>query len=65
MTFCPFNAEIRESLSKNMRYNEALTRFGAKRQKRAQRLNLLIKKLQQSGKGVPDELMEEFEYSKR
>jgi len=65
MTFCPFNAELRETLSKNMRYNEALTRFGAKRQKRAQRLQLLIKKLQQGGKGVPEELLEEFEYSKR
>jgi len=65
MTFCPFNADIREQVSKNMRYNEALIRFNAKRQKRAQRLNLIIKKLQQSGKGVPQELLDEFEYSKR
>jgi len=65
MTFCPFNAEIREALTKNMRYNEALNRFNAKRQKRAQRLNLLLKKLQQQGKGVPKELLDEFEYSKR
>jgi hypothetical protein len=65
MTFCPFNAEVRESLSKNMRYNEALNRFNAKRQKRAQRLTLLIKKLQQSGKGIPKEMMDEYEYAKR
>jgi len=65
MTFCPFNAEVREQLSKNMRYNEALTRFGAKRQKRAQRLNLILKKLQQQGKGIPQELTDEFEYAKR
>jgi len=65
MTFCPFNAEVRESLAKNMRYNEALTRFNTKRQKRAQRLHLLLKKLQQQGKGVPQELQDEFEYSKR
>ncbi|MCL2627714.1 MAG: cyclic nucleotide-binding domain-containing protein [Oscillospiraceae bacterium] len=65
MTFCPFNAQIREQLSKNMRYNEALTRFGAKRQKRAQRLNLIIKKLQSSGKTIPKEIMDEFEYAKR
>jgi len=65
MTFCPFNATIREQLAKNMRYNEALTRFGARRQKRAQRLNLLIKKLQQSGKGIPKEISDEFEYAKR
>jgi len=65
MTFCPFNAEIREQLSKNMRYNEALTRYGARRQKRAQRLNLIIKKLQQNGKGIPKEIMDEFEFAKR
>ena len=65
MTFCPFNAQVREQLSKNMRYNEALTRFGAKRQKRAQRLNLILKKLQSQGKGIPKELSDEFEYSKR
>ena len=65
MTFCPFNATIREQLTKNMRYNEALTRFGARRQKRAQRLNLLIKKIQQSGKTLPKEILDEFEYSKR
>ncbi|MCL2662278.1 MAG: cyclic nucleotide-binding domain-containing protein [Oscillospiraceae bacterium] len=65
MTFCPFNAQVRESLSKNMRYNEALNRFNAKRQKRAQRLTLLIKKLQQSGKGIPKEMMDEYEYAKR
>ena len=65
MTFCPFNAEVRESLSKNMRYNEALTRFNAKRQKRSQRLSLLVKKLQQSGKGVPQEMHDEYMFSMR
>ena len=65
MTFCPFNAEIRETLTKNMRYNEALNRYNAKRQKRSQRLSLLVKKLQQSGRGVPQELQDEFEFSKR
>jgi len=65
MTFCPFNAEIRETLTKNMRYNEALTRFGARRTKRVQRLTLLIKKLQQGGKKPPQELLDELEFSKR
>lgn len=65
MTFCPFNAEVRETLTKNMRYNEALTRFGAKRQKRLQRLTLLIKKLQQGGKVAPQELLDELEFAKR
>ena len=65
MTFCPFNAEIRETLTKNMRYNEALNRYNAKRQKRVQRLTLLIKKLNQGGKATPPELREEYEFAKR
>ena len=65
MTFCPFNADIREALTKNMRYNEALTRLGAKRNKRLQRLTLLIKKLNQNGKAAPQELLDELEFAKR
>ena len=65
MTFCPFNAEIRETLTKNMRYNEALNRYNAKRQKRVQRLTLLIKKLNQGGKAAPQELRDELEFAKR
>ena len=48
-----------------MRYNEALTRFNAKRQKRLQRLTLLIKKLNQGGKPTPKELKDEYEFAKR
>ena len=65
MTFCPFSADIRERLKTNMRYNEALTRYNTKRQKRLQRLTLLVKKLSQSGKGIPQELKDELEYAKR
>jgi len=65
MTFCPFNAEIREMLTKNMRYNEALNRYNAKRQKRVQRLSLLIKKLNQGGKPTPQPLRDEYEFAKR
>ena len=65
MTFCPFSASIREKLKTNMRYNEALNRFNIKRQKRVQRLTLLTKKLNQTGKGVPQELQDELEFAKR
>jgi hypothetical protein len=65
MTFMPFTSGIREQLKTNMRYNEALTRYNIKRQKRVQRLTLLIKKISQSGKGVPQELREELEYAQR
>ena len=65
MTFCPFTAEIRETLSKNMRYNEALTRYGARRQKRVQRLTLLINKLNQGGKPAPQELKDELIFAQK
>jgi len=65
MTFCPFTAAVREQLKTNMRYNEALNRYNVKRQKRVQRLTLIIKKLSQSGKGVPQELRDELEFAKR
>jgi DNA integrity scanning protein DisA with diadenylate cyclase activity len=65
MTFMPFTAAIRERLKTNMRYNEALTRYNIKRQKRAQRLTLLVKKLSQSGKGIPQEIRDELEFAQR
>ena len=65
MTFCPFTESIRETLKKNMRYNEALTRYGAKRQKRVQRLTLLVRKISQTGKGIPKEISDELEFAKR
>jgi len=65
MTFCPFTAEIRDVLKNNMRYNDALTRYNTKRQKRTQRLTLLVKKLTQNGKQVPQEILDELEYSRR
>ncbi|MCL2221938.1 MAG: hypothetical protein FWC20_07210 [Oscillospiraceae bacterium] len=65
MTFCPFTAEIRDVLKNNMRYNEALTRYNTKRQRRTQRLTLLVKKITQNGKKVPQEILDELEYSRR
>jgi len=65
MTFCPFSAPIRESLSTNMRYSEPLTRYNIKQQRRVQHLTRLIQKITMSGKSVPQELRDELEYAKR
>ncbi|MCL2247657.1 MAG: hypothetical protein FWC13_00125 [Oscillospiraceae bacterium] len=65
MTFCPFSAEIRDQVKNNMRYNDALTRYNTKRQKRAQRLALLTKRLSQQGKQIPQEILDELEFTKR
>ena len=65
MTFCPFAEHIREYLANNLRYNEALTRFRAKQTKRVQHMTRVVQKVKQTGKPVPDELLDELEYSKR
>ncbi|MCL2226227.1 MAG: hypothetical protein FWB97_01155 [Oscillospiraceae bacterium] len=65
MTFCPFTEPIRESLTTNLRYSEALNRYKAKQNKRVQYLMRLAQKVKQSGKDFPQELADELEYTKR
>ena len=65
MTFCPFSANIREKLATNLRYAEALNRYRARQNRRTQHLNRVIQKVRQSGKSVPQELIDELEYSRR
>jgi len=62
MLFCPFNAEIRQKLSTNMRFREALNRYNVKKLKREQRLGLVAKKLKETGKAVPQEILDEIEF---
>jgi hypothetical protein len=65
MTFMPFPASLRETLSKNMRYNDALQRYGARRTKRVKRLSLLVKNLSQNPRGCPQELKDELMFAQR
>ena len=65
MTFCPFTAAVRESLTTNLRYAEALNRYKAKQTKRIQYLMRLAQKVKQGGREFPEELLNELEYAKR
>jgi len=65
MTFMPFPASIRETLSKNMRYNDALQRYNVKRQRRVKRLTLLVRNLSKSPAGAPKELKDELMFAQR
>lgn len=64
MRFCPFVAPIRKKLENNARYREGLNVFNVNRKKREQRLVLLVKKIRQSGKEVPPEIMRELDITK-
>jgi GTP-dependent phosphoenolpyruvate carboxykinase len=47
-----------------MRYNDALTKYNIKKQKRTQRITLITKKLTQQGKQIPQEIKDELEFTK-
>jgi len=65
MTYCAFSQPIREYLTTNLRYAEALNRYKVKQNKRVSYLTRLIQKVSQSGKAVPKELTDELEFAKR
>lgn len=65
MTFCPFTDSIREGLTTNLRYAEALNRYKAKQNKRVQALTRVIQRVRQNGKNPPQELLDELEFAKR
>ena len=65
MQFCPFSAPIREKLATNMRYNEALTKYRIKQQKRVEHVSRVIKTVRMKSKEVPKEILDELEFAKR
>ena len=64
-TFCPFPASIRDSLINNPRYSDVLTKYNNKQALRVKRLTNLAQQVGQRGKGVPKEIRDEIEFSKR
>jgi hypothetical protein len=65
--YCPFPVETRTKLLKYPRYAELLTRQNAKMAKRTSILLRIIHKIEQNVqvKQVPQELVDEFEFSKK
>lgn len=61
-TYCPFPKNIRESLKQNPLYAEILSHQELKTAQRLHHLNVLTKKIQNSGNAVPDNLEKELLY---
>ncbi|MBR1693121.1 MAG: hypothetical protein IJ711_10190 [Lachnospiraceae bacterium] len=61
-TYCPFTKDIRKSLSANPLYKDVIDRWGIKRSQQKNRFENLLKKLQNSGKMIPEELLKQQEF---
>lgn len=61
-TYCPFSKEIRESLSVHPIYKEVMERWSILHSQAKNRFDNLLKKLQASGKEIPDALLKQREF---
>lgn len=64
-TYCPFTADICERLSSNPMYSDLLARHNLQRAQKCHQLEMLRKKLRNSGTPVPETLERELEYFKK
>lgn len=62
-TYCPFGESIRTPLAQNPMYKDYIERFTLKQQQRLHHLDLLERKYFNSGKPLPDELLEERSFT--
>ena len=58
-TYCTFSKEIRDSLADNPIYRDLLERWTTKQGQKLHKYDLLIKRVETSGNGIPDELKNE------
>lgn len=61
-TYCPLSAKAREVLGNNPIYKEMMDHYLIKRNQHLHRLELLQKRIENSGQTVPSELMDEKSY---
>ncbi len=61
-TYCPFPKGINETLSNNPLYTQLLQKLSIKQKQKLQRLESLQKKILQTGKGIPNEILAELEF---
>jgi len=55
--YCPFSKDIRMTLSSNPLYKDCMERWSIRRGQQKTRFENLLKKLQNAGKEIPDELL--------
>jgi hypothetical protein len=64
-TYCPFNAETRESLQVRPQFSDLIKLYNVKQQQRALLLSRVSTKITQSGFKVPHELLDEADYANK
>lgn len=61
-TYCTFSKEIRDRLNTNPIYKEMLDRLEIKQAQKLHKYDLLVKRVENAGKPLPEELVEEGRY---
>ena len=60
--YCPFSKPVRESLSANPIFKEVLDRYELHQKQQIHRFELIMKKIENSGCEVPQEILNEWEF---
>lgn len=61
-TYCTFSKEVRDRLTTNPIYKEMLDRLEIKQAQKLHKYDLLVKRVENAGKPLPEELLEEGKY---
>ncbi len=61
-TYCPFQKEISDTLVNNPLYSQLLQKLSMKQKQKLHRLDSLRKKILQTGKEIPQEIMNEIDF---
>ncbi len=61
-TYCTFSKEVRDRLTANPIYREMLDRLEIKQAQKLHKYDLLVKRVENAGKPLPEELLEEGKY---
>lgn len=61
-TYCTFSKEVRDRLTTNPIYKEMLDRLEIKQAQKLHKYDLLVKRVENAGKPLPEELLEEGRY---
>lgn len=61
-TYCPFSAQIREKLGVNPMYKDMIAHYLIRQSQKCHRMDNLIRKQKNAGKGIPLEIQQEQEF---
>lgn len=61
-TYCPFAKPVRNTLSGNPIFKDLMERYDVRQKQHIHRIDLLKKKIENSGVAIPQELLDEWDY---